>query len=437
MNRLIYHSGLYACSAALLKLAGFVFFLWLARTMSVEEYASWGLIYALQIGVTSFGLVGIVEAVVGLLKRHRTVEERKRLFSAANSVFLATSTCSIVLAVILFVVFVEPAASAFLTIICVVASGGLLAYSSLQAQIVRLEERHLASLWFSFVIPLCGLVGSFIAFVLENTVQSFFWGSAVGLVASLVGAQIKRVGFYRFANTVADWRPVLHRISPFIAVTLLGWLGGYGNTYIIKLFFASEEVAKFTFVFMLSSIMQLVATAMNQVWSPRFYRLIHEVPLDQVEIQHRRFFRLQGIALGLTGGALIAIYPLALNMLGGNLSYYQSVHLELVLLVLSYVVLIPWWHCQNYFLAYDKGPSVMRILVATSVIGVAILVILLLILGPLGIYVGFFAQMALRSAGALIVTRRNWMTNISWEGIAAGIILGCVGFLFTGGELQS
>ena len=430
MNRLFYHSGLYASSAALLKLAGFIFFLWIARTLSVDDYATWGLLYALQTAVTSFGLVGIVEAVVGLLKTHQSIEDRKRLFAAANSIFLATSACSIVLAVILFVAFVEHETNSFLTFAYVVASGGLLAYSSLQAQIVRLDERHFASLCFNFMIPVCGLVGSLIAFVLEETVQSFFLGSTIGLAISLLGVQIKGIGFYRFANTVIQWRPVLSRISPFIAVTLLGWLGGYGNNYVIKLFFDSEEVAKFTFVFMLSSIMQLVATAMNQVWSPRFYRLIHEIPLDQVEIQNRRFFRLQGIALGLTGGGMIAIFPLVLNILGGNLSYYQSAHLELVLLVLSYVVLIPWWHCQNYFLAYDKGPSVMKILVTTSVIGIVCLVILLLTVGPLGIYVGFFVQMVLRSVGALVVSRRNWLVHISWDGMAAGIILSCVSFLF-------
>jgi len=430
VNRLFYQSGLYASSAATLKLAGFVFFLWIARTLSVDEYATWGLLYALQTGVTSFGLVGIVESVVGLLKTHRSIEDRKRLFAAANSVFLATSACSIVLAVILFVAFVEHATNSLLTFAFVVASGGLFAYSSLQAQIIRLDERHFASLGFSFMVPFCGLVGSFIAFLLEGTVQSFFLGSTIGLAISLGGAQIKGIGFYPFANSVTQWRPVLSRISPFIAVTLLGWLGGYGNNYVIKLFFDSEEVAIFTFVFMLSSIMQLVATAMNQVWSPRFYRLIHEIPLDQVEIQNRRFFRLQGIALGLTGGGMIAIYPLVLNLLGGNLSYYQSAHLELVLLVLSYVILIPWWHCQNYFLAYDKGPSVMRILVTTSVIGIVTLVILLLTVGPLGIYIGFFVQMVLRSVGALVVSRRHWPVHISWDGMAAGMILSGVSFLY-------
>jgi len=376
-----------------------------------------------------------VEAVIGLLKTHRTVEEQRQLFAAANSVFLVTSALSVLLALILFVAFLGREDSSFVTITCVLVSGWLLSYSLLQAQIVRLEEKHLSSLCFNFVIPFSGLIGSFLVFALERTVQSFFLGSAIGLAISLVGARIKVVGFYFLADAIVKWRPILLRIAPFIAVIFLGWLGGYGNNFIIKLFFDSAEVAKFTFVFTLSAIMQLVATATNQVWSPRFYRLIHDLPLDQVERQNRRFFRLQGIALGFTGGILIALYPSAMNVLGGNLTYYQSFSFELALLVLSYVILTPWWQCQNYFLAYDKGPSVLRIHAATSAIGIVALVMCMLLLGPLGIYIGFLVQMGLRSAVGLLVARRHWPVNISLGGIVAGVLITFIGFAVSGIEL--
>ncbi len=425
VNPLVYYSGLYAGSAALLKFAGFVFFLWLAQTLSINDYATWGLLYALQTAVASFGLVGIVEAMVGLFKVHRTADDQRRLFAVANSAFLVTSGFSMVLATIIFAAFVERTDSPPLSIPWVVASGALLAYSSLQAQIVRLEERHTASLFFNFVIPLAGLVGSVIVVAVQRTVQSFFIGSTIGLAVSLVGARMCQLGFYRFAHSTTECRPILSRISPFIAVTFLGWLGGYGNNYVIKLFFDSAEVAKFTLAFMICSIMQLIATAMNQVWSPRFYRLIHEFPFDQVERQNRRFFRLQAVVLGLAGGLLIALFPVGVGVLGGNLAQYQSIGLELALLVAAYVVLVPWWQCQNYFLAYDEGPIVMRILVGASLVGVTILLGSISLLGPLGIYIGFLAQMALRSAGALIVARVrcNLRINISWDGILIGVAL--------------
>lgn len=435
VNPLLYHAGLYAASAALLKLAGFAFFLWVARTFSVDDYATWGLLYALQTALSTFGLVGIVEAVVGLLKVHRSAEQRKELFAAANNVFILTLASSILLGLLLFAIYLRHGDIPFEAVVGALASGSLLAYSSLQSQIVRLEEKHLASLCFNFAIPLAGLAGSLAAFALEKTVQSFFLGSTVGLAIALFAARVKGIGCYSLAATFTDGRPILSRVAPFIPVAFLGWLAGYGNNYVIQLFFDSAEVARFTFAFMLSSTMQLFATATNQVWSPRFYRIIHDLPLDQVERKNLRFFRLQGIALGLAGGILIASFPSVLTVLGGNLIHYRSMNLELGLLVLSYVLLVPWWHCANYFLAYDKGPEMMRIHVAASVTGIVALVLFMLALGPLGIYIGFLAQMALRSAGALVVARRHWPVKVSLDGIVTGVALTIIGFAVSGSGL--
>ena len=82
MNKLVYYAGLYTASAGLLKLSGFIIFLWLGRTLSVDDYAQFGLLYSLQTGLMTFGLVGIVEAVIGLLKSHRSADEQKKLFAA-------------------------------------------------------------------------------------------------------------------------------------------------------------------------------------------------------------------------------------------------------------------------------------------------------------------------------------------------------------------
>lgn len=433
--RLLYHAGLYATSAALLKIAGFVFFLWLARTLPIQEYATWGLLYALQTGVASFALVGIMEAVVGLLKGHATPDEQRRLFSAANHVFLITAGGSLVLALILGLVFVGSSGEVASGVAAVLASGSLLGYSSLQAQIVRLEEKHFASLLFNFIVPLGGLLGSFVAFLIARTVESFFWGSVVGLAAVVMAARARNIGFYGFERRFGEWRLIVARIAPFALVTFLGWLGGYGNNYVVKAFFDSTEVAKFTFAFMLSASMQLLATSMNQVWSPRFYRMIQSQPLDVVEAANRNFFRIQAVTVGLAGGSLIALYPLAVKLVGGNLTHYQSIGFELFLLVSAYLLVIPYWHCQNYLLAYDRGSMIMNLHIATSTVGVAVLVALMWLWGPLGIYIGFLAQMALRSMIALYISRRHWTLRIGWDGIAIGLLMTYLGFYISGSGL--
>ena len=432
MNPLVYYAGLYAASAALLKLAGFVCFLWLARTLSVEAYATWGLLYALQTAISSFALAGIVEAVIGSLRTHRAMEEQGRLFAAANSVFIIASVLCVFLATAVFVGFFANGDNSFTTIIWVLLSGGLLAHSSLQAQIVRLGERHLASLYFNFLVPFSGLFGSVLAFAYLRVVEAFYWGFAVGLLVPLAAARVCRLGFYGLALSMTQWRPILLRISPFIAVTFLGWLSGYGNNYVIKLAFEAADVARFTLAFMLSTIMQLIASAMNQTWGPRFFRIVHDQPFYQVEKQNRRFFGLQAIVLGFAGGLLVALYPAGMRLLGGNLMYYQSMTLEVFLLMLSYVCLVPYWHCQNYLLAHDKGQSVMRMHIVTSLIGFAALLLLMLLLGPLGIYVGFLAQMLLRTGGAVIIAKKHWPLEFNVLGVATGAVFVCLGFLVSG-----
>jgi O-antigen/teichoic acid export membrane protein len=428
--RLAYHAGLYAGGAALLKLAGFVFFLWLARSLSVQEYATWGLLYALQTALSALGIAGVVESVVGLLRQHPGAEQRHKLFAAANGVFVITLAGAVALGIALFVVFMRASGVSFSAFCGATLSGALLAYASLQSQIVRLEERHLASLYFNFVMPLAGLIGSVAGFVLEHTVESFFWGTTLGLAIGAIGARLVGLGLHAFDRSREHRRALLSRIGPFVPIVFLGWLGGYGNNYVIDLFFDAEAVAKFTLAFMLSSIMQLIATALNQVWSPRFYRMTHELAPEQLERQNRRFFRVQGIALGLSGALLIALYPFAAQLLGGNLLHYRSLSLELALLVIAYVVLVPWWHCANYLLAYDKGPEMMKIHTATSAGGIVVQVASMLALGQVGIYFGFLAQMALRSAGILLFAKRHWPVRISFDGIAAGAALALLSFAF-------
>ena len=420
LKSLVYHAGLYAASVSTLKLAGFVFYLWLARSLTVVDYAIWGLLYALQTATAAFGVVGIGEATVGLLKANRSSGERATLFAAANFTFLLTLAASLAIGALLAAASLKLGEGSLLALAGATASGALLAYTSLQAQLLRLAERHHATLYFAFVAPFIGLCASAIAFYFHHSVESFYLGATAGLGASVLLAKGSGIGIFGWSTQRRDWMPVATRIVPFIPVALLAWLSGYGNNYLIQVFLGSHEVARFTFVYILASTMQLLASAMNQVWSPRFYRVMHELPPGAVE-QHNRYFSiLQAMALGITGAVLVAMYPDIIRMTGRNLIHYETMTEELVLLLLGYIVLIPWWHCSNYFLAHDKGARVMQIYIATSVLGLGILVALLLLFGPIGIYAGFFIHMALRGAGSYVVARRYWPVRLNLDGIALG-----------------
>lgn len=432
-NRLLVFAGLYAGSAALLRALGFTLSLWMASVLPVEDYGRWGLLYACQTGLVTFGLVGLIEAVVGLLKDHPGVSARAQLFAAAQRAFGGTLGVSLAVAALGGALFLLPRHASLPGFASVLASGALLAYASLKAQLARLDEDHALSLGYSFTLPLIGLAGSALAFAAWRSAEAFFIGCTLGLGAALALLHLPSRPAAAAAGPATPSRKVLRRIAPFIAVAFLGWMSGYGNNFVVGAWFDSGEVARLTFALAISSLMQLVATALNQTWSPRFFRLTHAEPFDSVERRNRRFYRAQSLTLGATAALCIALLPALLQAAGGNLAHYAAMRLELFFVVAAYVLLGPWWHCSNYFLAHDRGVALMRVTIATSAIGIAAWLALMVVWGPLGVYVGFFVQMAIRTIGIVVVARRSWPVRADWGGVALGMLLALAGFWLSGG----
>ncbi|WP_037360267.1 lipopolysaccharide biosynthesis protein [Asinibacterium sp. OR53] len=429
MKKLIIFSSFYVGSTAFLKLVGFFLIMWLARVLTVDDYAQFGLLYALQTGITTFALAGIIEAVVGLLKKYQMEEKRKLLFSAANISFFIITGIVIAIAAIILFVSEKNTVNSFFTLTCVLVSGALLAFASLQAQLVRIEERHVHSLLFNFFPPLAGFVGALVAFFIRRTVASFYIGSLIGIAIILLIFKICQIGFYSNKESVDETKLILIRIVPFIAIAFFGWLSGFGNNYVVKIFFDPSQVARFTFALSLASVMQLVASALNQVWAPRFYRIAHEQSFDEVEKNNKRIFGFLNLGLGLVGAILVATFPYVMRLLGGNLINYQNMRVEIFLLTISYLLLIPWWYCYNYFLVYDKGHMIMKIVVFTGIVGILIWLMLIWNFGSIGIYMGFLVQMLIRSVGIFVVARKIWALKYSFFKLIWSILIVLLGLL--------
>lgn len=405
-------------------------FLWLARSLSTADFANFGLLYALQQGLATFAIAGIVEATIGLLKNQRKEDQYQLLFRASNLCFVVMSACAVPVALFIWALYLRSAQVLLSTSVVVTIGGILLAFSSLQAQIVRLEEKHLWSLAFSFIPPSVSLIGGAVAFWLYKTAAFYFVGYAAGLFISLTMMRFVRIGNWTSDAKIPLSIAIFRGAAPFMAVAIVGWLSGYGNNYILNVIFEPLQIARFTFALGLSSTLQLVASALNQVWSPRFFRTVHTLPSEEIEIRNKAFFRIQAMALGLVGGLVIAFFPRALSWVGGNLTAYRSMTLEMSLLFASYVLLSPWWHCNNYYLVHGKGRELMNVVLATSATGVAVWILLMWLLGPIGIYVGFFLQMLVRTLGIVLSARRRWSVTIAWDGVVGGIVFTTLGYLF-------
>jgi O-antigen/teichoic acid export membrane protein len=422
---------LFAGSAAVLKLFGFLLSLWIARALIPEQYGIWGIAFAIQVGIGTFGMVGIQESLVGLLKEHPSQMARQHLYAASMGAYI--TTLAITLVVSLCVIFVALGLKSIGAIgyAGVIISGSLTALTTLQAQIARLEEDHMSSLTFSFLIPLAGVAGSAIAFKVIPSVDAFFAGSGLGMlvVTAILYRRLRGLTLPTREVTVTRSK-LLRRLTPFVLVAFLGWLSGYGSNLFVNHLFGLKDVAKLTFLLTIGSVLQLLTTALNQVWAPRFYSLIHsKQDKEAIERLNHRFYSIQGFGLGAFAAICVAGMPYLLDYAGGQLTSYRHMQGEMLLIFIGYIILVPWTHCQNYLLVYDKGKTLMYVVLLSSIIGLTVWLTLMTLLGAIGIYLGFFFQMMLRSIG-ISISVRQWPVRLSWGATVGGILLASSGLLF-------
>lgn len=422
-------AGAFIASTALVKALYAAFVLLLATLLPPAVYAGFGLLYAAQTAMSTFAGVGIQETTIGRLKGRSSYSRRCALYREAIGLFYASA--SIVLAVIVLLAWGTEVTTK--GILLALLLGALTAFATLQAGLIRLEERHGASLLYSAGVPLLSCVGGIFGVLLAVKLEAVFAGSVMGAALGIAVLGALQHGY--FASLPRRQRVLrgLQAVYPFAVVGVFGWLAGYGVTFIVDGLFESLDVARYTFLFTVSSIAQVAASAMNMVWSPRFYRLYLETSAAHTEDQSRRFYVLQASGLGLVGAASVAILPWLTHAVGGYVGFYGLSRVELALLFAGYVLSVPWWHAQNYFLVANQGERLMRIVLWSGTVGIIAWLGCMLVFGPIGIYVGFMLQALLKSLGAWLSARRQWNVAPPWAAIGMATALTFAGLMFPGG----
>lgn len=418
----MWYSGIYGASAALLKAAGVVVFVWLAQHLSVADYGTFGLFYSLQQGISTFCAAGLFESAVARWTSERDSGDVAKFRAGVDSAFGVMALIS-VLATAIAIARSPGLRSAGLPFLAAVTVGGLLlGYATLRSQVVRLREEHRASAALSFFPALSAVACGATCFLAFRSVDAFFFGSAAGALVALTAVEATRARGRDSDGSAGDVAVALLKgASPFAVIAILGWLSGFGTNYLIDGMLTRGDVGRFTFALSVCSVMLLVAGALNQVWCPQFYRRALSTPFGQLEADNKSFYTGLALALGLLGGGIVLVLPRVLLAVGGNLAAYSSMSGSMALLFGGYVLLTPWWHCHNHFLARGLGAPILKVTVATSVVGVGALLGLMATIGERGIYVGFTFQMLIRSAGILVAAKRRWPIRIGWSGIVGGL----------------
>jgi O-antigen/teichoic acid export membrane protein len=420
----------YMLSATLLRLVGVGVTIWLATQVTDAEYGRFGLAWALQQFVTIATLGGIVEAVIGRISRITDPDARLQVFSQAQLLFLLIAGSVALMALCCVALGLDLRASGLETL-TVVAYGVALSYSTLLGGLARLEEHHAVSILFATLPPLAGLAGGLAGFKLTGTMLGFFVGSTASCLLPLTVSRQLTL-FARTSSKVTATLPgargLLGVSAPFAITGLFGWLSGIGTNVLIERFFPLAEVGHYTLTLTLASALQVIAAAMNSVWSPRFYQLANRISAGELEDANRSFYDIISGLLGAAGGALLILVPAIGPLLGRHTALGEAAGFRLALMVVGYLPLAMWWQCSNHLLAAGAGRVVLSVTVFTGVAGTLAWVGLMLVLGPQGIYLGFPLMTALRSFFLRRATLKYAIVRWPWKGNLAGTSLVLLGW---------
>lgn len=419
----------YTASSALHKGIGFFVFMFLANLLTIPQYAKFGLSYSIFTIVSTLAYSGIYEAIIGLLRDHKNKGKINDLFRGANTVFLLLASISFIIVFLSIFFFYKDNYDSISEILIIIASAGLSAYFVYQSIVIRLEEKHVVSILFSFVPAMLGYVGGFVGVKIFHTGSSYFLGALIGfLISCLLILPFSKNIVLGFTLKTENIKLILARISPYIVIALLAWLLGYGNTFLIKYLFSDFDVAVFVFLFTISSLIQLVASSMNQVWSPRFYKNFETDSIAVLEKKYNKFTFLQGLLLGSVGAIILIIAPFILENFA-QLKRFSNTKTEIFLLFAGYIVSIPWWHVQNYYMICNKGRALMNLTIISGIIGYVTWFVLMLTIGEIGIYLGFFIQLFIRSCIVFVSAKKHWEVKFDIRGVMCGLIVLLIGYL--------
>jgi O-antigen/teichoic acid export membrane protein len=428
LNRIFSWFFLYTFINIFIKGSNSLFIFFLATILTPSEYADFGILFALQAGMTSFGTVGILENTTSRLKTHNSVHRLSVLFRRMSGLTIISMSCSLIALIpfIYILVRVEYNLIAFIAI----TLGAINSFAIMQAAFLRLENKHSRSLFFNGVIPFCSLLGLSFGVWFTKEIGSIFTFGLVGAFIPLLLLIFKRITYIGPLPRINRSIKESVAFAPFLIMAIFGWLSGYGMNFFIDFKFESKHVASFTLLFTIASICQLLANSLNMVWGPHFYKMFCDKNMVYAEDRNKFFYTLLALTLGITGFILVSLLPLVFNEIGGQLGRYAGFRLELSLLIIGYILCIPWWSGQNYYLVAGYNSEFMRLSIFSGALGLILWISCMLALGPVGIFVGFTFQMVVKSVTMWICCNRHWHLRPPIFSIILACGLVCSGLLF-------
>ena len=174
--------------------------------------------------------------------------------------------------------------------------------------------------------------------------------------------------------------------SSYYSMAILGWLSGYGFSWIIKYFFNDQDVAQYIYIYTFSGIILLFTNSVFNIWNP--YYLNSKKKLSN---------KLQNLVYDLVSiGITISVIIISIGLFTLK-NDFDSQLLNLSILLSSFIFYVPVWRARLYFQKLKKGWILMRLTFITSLVSFLIFFFLQNFIGTISVYLFFLINAFLLS----------------------------------------
>jgi O-antigen/teichoic acid export membrane protein len=438
MTNLIAHISLNTFASTLTKGFSFVVMLLIARSLTVNEYSVFGQLYSLQQAMVGLIGAGFIESVIRIT--HTSKLDKIAVYKNALLASIPITVIFLLVAFLILIWFNHTRLSNSESIAFAVAliSGCMGGYYIFLSKLNRLLENHIyALLLLNIPLMITFMVGGIFVFALRRA-DMFFVGGLIGLF--VIGILLNKTYFLFIKNSYETSKPIMaqihQNIAPYILVAFLGWLTGFGNVFLIGLFLPDLSIAKYTFLYTFSGAMLLVANSINQIWSPHFYNISKHKPTEFVEEQSYFFYSIESIILSAAASFMVLFYQPLIDLIGGSLVAYRYSTAALSLIMSSFLVYIPVWHCRNHLYLKSPGLVMLKLSLIAYFLSISQIVLAIYIFGDIGIYIGSFCLALTQTFCFGLYAYKKWQINFPIRAISYGCMVVAISHIMVTKEVN-
>lgn len=396
--------------------------LWLASSLSISDYAYFGQIYAIQQGLASVIGSGFVEAVIG-----SSFSSRDNKIAIYKNAIYASLPVTFFLSLIFYISlsFSNNNLLADTNLIMVSMLGGCLTgYLIFISKLNRLLEEHISAIVLQHLPILFFFFTGAVGIMRFESVRSFFITGICGMlfISIVLIKQYKRLLFNKEILTKNLMMRITRGTPPYTLVAVLGWISGFGNIFVIGIFLTEYSIAKYTFLYTVTGMMLLVANSFNQTWSPYFYRAASIEKPHTLEQKSSDFYTVGSLLLTVTAASIIILYQASIELLGGTALQYQNSIIEISLLLSSFLIYLPVWHCRNHIYLKSRGRDFLLISIITFIFGLLSNILMIAFFGDIGIYIGCFLLALYQAVLFGLHAQKNWSLKFPIGSILYGVV---------------